>query len=243
VIIKGKIMKMPLIGITPIWDKKEGCICIYPGYIRGLEKAGAVPVILPLFVSETILKQIAGSLDGFIFSGGGDLSPEWYGQTKSEHCGEACEERDKMEACLFREAVLNQNKPALGICRGIQLINAFLGGTLYQDLPTEFSSTINHRQERPYDVPVHTIRLLPESPLAKLIGKERLEVNSHHHQAINKLAEGLEIMAVADDGVVEAVYMPARLYVWGVQWHPELMPNEEATAKLFASFVRSTIHD
>jgi putative glutamine amidotransferase len=232
-------MKMPLIGITPIWDKEEGCIRIYPGYIRGLEKAGAVPVILPLFVSEAVLKQIAETLDGFIFSGGGDLDPKWYGETKSEHCGEACEERDKMEAYLFREAVLNQNKPALGICRGIQLFNAFLGGTLYQDLPTEFPSTIGHRQNRPYDVPAHAIRLLPESPLYKLIGKERLEVNSHHHQAINKLAEGLEVMAMADDGVVEAVYMPARPYVWGVQWHPELMPNEEATAKLFASFVGS----
>jgi len=232
-------MKMPLIGITPIWHKDEGCVCIYPGYIRALEEAGAVPVILPLTVTEPVLKQLADSFDGFLFSGGGDLDPEWYGQEKSEHCGEACEARDKMEAYLFREAVLNQDKPALGICRGIQLFNAFLGGSLYQDIPTEFPSAIGHRQDRPYDVPAHAVRLLPESPLAKLVGKERIEVNSHHHQAISTLADGLEIMALADDGLAEAVYMPARPYVWAVQWHPELMPTEEASRRLFASFVGS----
>ena len=233
-------MKMPLIGITPIWNTKEACVCMYPGYTRGLEEAGAVPVILPLDVTETVLKQIAGLFDGFVFSGGGDLAPEWYGQEKTDHCGEACEARDKMEAYLFREAVLGQNKPALGICRGIQLFNAFLGGSLYQDLPTEFASAICHRQQPPYNVPAHAVRLLPESPLAKLMGRERLEVNSHHHQAINRLAEGLEIMALADDGLAEAAYMPDRPYVWAVQWHPELMPNEEASRRLFASFVRST---
>ncbi|MDR1803198.1 MAG: gamma-glutamyl-gamma-aminobutyrate hydrolase family protein [Treponema sp.] len=232
-------MKMPLIGITPMWDEKDGRVYIYTGYIRGLEKAGAAPVILPLGVPESVLKQIAEYCDGFLFSGGADLDPKYYGQAKAEHCGDVCEVRDKMEEYIFREGVLAQNKPALGICRGIQLFNAFLGGSLYQDLPTEFSSAINHRQKPPYSVPAHEIRLLPESPLGRLIGKERLEVNSHHHQAINALAEGFEVMAYADDGVVEAVYMPGRRYVWGVQWHPELMPNEDATAKIFASFVSS----
>jgi putative glutamine amidotransferase len=234
-------MGMPLIGITPIWDEKESRVCIYPGYIRGLEEAGAAPVILPLNVSEAVLKHIADSFDGFLFSGGPDLAPEWYGQEKADYCGEICEARDKMEAYLFREAVLNQNKPAFGICRGIQLFNAFLGGNLYQDLPAEFPGTIAHRKGPPFDVPAHAVHLLPESPLGKLIGKERLEVNSHHHQAINALAEGLEIMALSDDGLVEAVYMPARPYVWAVQWHPELLPNDDASGKLFASFVRSAI--
>jgi len=234
-------MKMPLIGITPIWDEKDSRVYMYPGYIRGLEKAGAAPVILPLGVPEAVLKQITEYCDGFLFSGGADLDPKYYGQTKSEHCGDVCEVRDKMEEYIFREGVLAQNKTALGICRGIQLFNAFLGGSLYQDLPTEFSSEINHRQKPPYSVPVHAVRLLGESPLGRLIGKERLEVNSHHHQAINKLADGFEVMAFADDGVVEAVYMPDRRYVWGVQWHPELMPNEEATAKIFASFVENTV--
>jgi len=231
---------MPLIGVTPIWDAGNSRILMPPGYIRGLEEAGAVPVILPLSVSETVLKRIADFFDGFLFTGGPDLAPEYYGQIKAEHCGEICEARDKMEACLFREAVLAQNKPALGICRGLQLFNAFLGGDLYQDIPTEISSEISHRKGPPYDFTSHAVRLLPESPLAKLVGKERIEVNSHHHQSIKGLVKGFEIMAVADDGIIEAAYMPARPFVWAVQWHPELLPNDEASKKLFASFVKST---
>ena len=213
---------------------------MYPGYARGLEEAGAVPVILPLTVSETVLKQIADTCDGFIFTGGGDLDPKLYGQTKADYCGEICEARDQMEAFLFREAVLRQNKPALGICRGIQVFNALLGGSLYQDLPTEFSSAIGHRQKPPYDVHAHTVRILPESPLGKLVGEERLGVNSHHHQGINRIAEGFEVMALADDGLVEAVYMPDRPYVWAVQWHPEIILKDEASKRLFASFVKNT---
>ena len=229
---------MPLIGITPIWNGKDGYICMYLSYIRSLERAGAVPVILPLAVSETVLGQIADRFDGFLFSGGADLDPKYYGQAKSEHCGDIHEGRDTMEEYIFREGVLAQNKPALGICRGIQLFNAFLGGSLYQDIPSEYSSTLTHRQTPPFSVPVHAVRFPGESPLGKLLGKERLEVNSHHHQAINALAKGLEAMAFADDGLVEAVYMPDRRYVWGVQWHPELMPDEDASAKIFASFVK-----
>ena len=211
-----------------------------PGYMQGLEEAGAVPVILPLTVSETVLKQTADFVDGFLFTGGHDLDPKLYGHAKTEHCEEVCEARDQMEACLFREAVLNQNKPALGICRGIQLFNVLLGGSLYQDLSAEFSASINHIKGPPYDVPAHTVRFPPESPLRKLTGKEHLEVNSYHHQGIKRIAKGLEIMALADDGLVEAVYMPNRFYVWAVQWHPEFSLNDETSKKLFTSFVENT---
>jgi putative glutamine amidotransferase len=142
-----------------------------------------------------------------------------------------------MEAFVFREAVLNQGKPALGICRGIQFINAALGGSLYQDIPTELPSKITHSMKPPYDAPAHSVRLLPESPLSKLTGKERLEVNSSHHQGIKRLAKGLEAMAWSDDGLVEAVYMPDHPYVWAVQWHPEMSLGDEDSRKIFASFV------
>ena len=208
--------------------------------MQGLEDAGAVPVILPLTASEAVLKQISGVFDGFLFTGGGDLDPVMYGQVKADYCGEICEPRDKMESYLFREAVMNQKKPALGICRGIQLFNVMLGGSLYQDIPAEFSKEIDHLAGPPYDVHVHGVRLLPESPLCKLVGKERIDVNSNHHQSINRLAEGLQVMALADDGVVEAVYMPARPFVWAVQWHPELLLKDDASKKLFAAFVEKT---
>jgi putative glutamine amidotransferase len=208
-----------------------------PGYMKGLEEVGAVPVILPLTVSETVLKKAADFFNGFLFTGGHDVDPKLYGQAKTDHCGAVCETRDQMEAYLFRDAVLNQNKPALGICRGIQLFNALLGGSLYQDLPAELSNSVSHAKGPPYDVPAHTVRLLPESPLSKLAGKNSLEVNSYHHQGINRIAEGLEIMAMADDGLVEAVYMPNRYWVWAVQWHPEFSLNDEISKKLFTSFV------
>jgi len=229
-------MNRSIIGVVPLWDEKKDSIWMLPGYMNGLEEAGAVPVILPLTVSEAVLKKTADFFDGFLFTGGHDVDPKLYRHEKTDRCGEVCETRDQMEAYLFREAVLNQNKPALGICRGIQLFNVLLGGTLYQDLPAEFSNSVSHAKGPPYDVPAHNVRLLPGSPLCKLAGKDHLEVNSYHHQGINRIAEGLEIMAMADDGLVEAVYMPDRSWVWAVQWHPEFTPNDETAKKLFASF-------
>jgi len=232
-------MEQPIIGVIPLWDEKKDSIWMLPGYMQGLEEAGAVPIILNLTISETVLKQTVCSVDGFLFTGGHDVNPKLYGQERTDYCGEICEIRDQMEAYIFRETVLNQNKPALGICRGIQLFNVLLGGTLYQDIPTEFSGAIKHIKGPPYDVPAHNVRLIPESPLCQLIGKEYIEVNSYHHQGINKLAKGLEIMALANDGLVEAVYMPAHAYVWAIQWHPEFSLKDETSKKIFSSFVKS----
>jgi len=226
-----------MIGVIPLWDEKKDSIWMLPGYMQGLEEAGAVPVILPLTESENVLKQTADKFDGFLFTGGHDVNPKLYGQEKTVHCEELCEERDRMEAYIFREAVLKQNKPALGICRGIQLFNVLLGGSLYQNIPTELPGAITHVKGPPYDVPAHTVRIVKKSPLYELFGKEHIEVNSYHHQGVNRIAEGLEIMALADDGLVEAVYMPDRQYVWAVQWHPEFSLNDEISKKIFASFV------
>jgi putative glutamine amidotransferase len=233
-------MEKPVIGVIPLWDEKKDSIWMLPGYMQGLEEAGAVPIILPLTVSETVLKQTIDLSDGFLFTGGHDVDPKMYKQEKTGLCGETCEARDKMEEYIFHEAVLKQNKSALGICRGIQFFNVLLGGSLYQDLPAEFSNSIKHVKEPPYDEPAHSVNLFPGSPLKKLIGKEQVDVNSYHHQGIKKLAERLEIMATAGDGLVEAVYMPDRRYVWAIQWHPEFSLKDEISKKIFASFVENT---
>jgi putative glutamine amidotransferase len=229
-------MERPVIGVMPLWDEQKNSIWMLPGYMRGIEEAGAVPLILPLTDSEAALKRAVDLVDGFLFTGGQDVNPDVYGDPKSARCGEICGTRDRMEAFVFREGVLNLGKPALGICRGIQFINAALGGSLYQDIPAELPSAITHSMKPPYDAPAHAVRLLPESPLSKLTGKERLEVNSSHHQGIKRLANGLEAMAWADDGLVEAVYMPDRPYVWAVQWHPEMSLGDEDSRKIFAAF-------
>jgi len=232
-------MERPVIGVIPLWDDDKDSVWMLPGYARGLEDAGAVPVILPLTVSTVTLAQAAGLCDGFLFTGGHDINPKLYGQEKSARCGEICDVRDQMEAYIFRESVLNRGKPALGICRGIQLFNALLGGTLYQDIPTELPSAVTHAKGPPYDTPAHAVRLLPESALRKLIGKERLEVNSYHHQGINKLADGLEAAALSDDGLVEAVCMPGHPYLRAVQWHPEFSLSDGASKKIFADFAET----
>jgi len=230
-------MKQPMIGLTPLWDAKKGDIRMDPAYPHALEEAGAVPVILSLTDSETVLKQFANTFDGFLFAGGPDMHPNYYGQEKADYCGEICEMRDKLEAYMFREAVINQNKPALGICRGIQVINIMLGGSLYQDIPTQLPGTIKHSYGPPYDTPIHNVSIVPESPLFKLVGKECLGVNSCHHQGISTLAKGLEVMAKSDDGLIEAVYMPNHPFVWAVQWHPECSIKEEISKKIFSLFV------
>jgi len=233
-------MERPIIGVIPLWDDKKDSVWMLPGYTHGLEEAGATPLILPLTVSEAVLKQAAGLCDGFLFTGGHDVNPKLYNQEKSALCGEICEARDKMEAYIFREAVLKRGKSALGICRGIQFFNAILGGTLYQDIPTEFPSAVNHNVSGPpYDAPAHAVRLLPESALYKLAGKERVEVNSYHHQGINKLADGLEVMALSDDGLVEAICLPGHPCLRAVQWHPEFSLKDDFSKKIFASFVET----
>jgi putative glutamine amidotransferase len=233
-------MEKPIIGVIPLWDEEKDSIWMLPGYMQGLEEAGAVPVILPLTVSENVLKQTVDLFDGFLFTGGHDVDPKMYKQEKTNLCGEICETRDKMEEYIFHEAVLKQNKSALGICRGIQFFNVMLSGSLYQDIVCEFSNSVTHVKGPPYDVPAHSVNLVPESPLYKLIGKKQLDVNSYHHQGIKKLAEGLEIMATADDGLVEAVYMPERRYVWAIQWHPEFSLKDETSKKIFSSFIENT---
>jgi len=232
-------MDRPTIGLIPLWDEKEDSLWMRPGYMQGLEEAGAVPVILPLTGNEAVLKKAASFFDAFLFTGGSDLHPKLYGQELTGHCEDICEIRDQMEAYIFREGVLNQKKPALGICRGIQVFNVALGGNLYQDIPTELPSVIDHRPGPPYYEPAHNVRLLPESPLCKLAGKESIVVNSRHHQGINRIGKGLEVMALSDDGLVEAVYMPDHPFLWAVQWHPECALNEEISKKIFSSFVRA----
>ena len=129
--------------------------------------------------------------------------------------------------------------PVLGICRGIQLINALMGGTLYQDLPTEYSSQTEHHQSPPYDVPCHEVRIVEGSPLFLLLGKSTIGVNSYHHQAVKRLAEGLSPMAYSEDGLVEAVQAQGKRFIWAVQWHPEFSYMKDADSrKIFREFVR-----
>jgi putative glutamine amidotransferase len=231
-------MEKPVIGVAPLWDEQKDSLWMLPGYMEGVVRAGGLPLMLPLTMDEDAVRQLAGLCAGFLFTGGHDVFPGLYGAEVSALCGPVCEERDAMEKALFSIAVLKLNKPAFGICRGIQLFNALLGGTLYQDVSAQLQkSTITHRQKPPYDRPIHQVGIEPGSPLRGLLGTDVLAVNSSHHQGIAELSPELVPMARAEDGLIEAVCMKGKTFVWAVQWHPEMAPAEESSGKLFGAFV------
>ena len=228
----------PIIGVMPLWDDKKDSIWMLPGYFDGIDKAGGIPIMLPFSKNESDIEQVCNLCDGFLFTGGHDVSPEVYQEERMKGTS-PCLKRDQLEAEVFKKAV-EADKPVLGICRGIQFINAALGGTLYQDLPTQHPSDIAHRQPAPYDVPSHHVLIRKDSPLYECLKTEELPVNSCHHQAIKELAPGLKIMASATDGIIEAVYMPAKRFLWAVQWHPEFSyKNNESSMKIFKAFINA----
>lgn len=234
-------MKKPIIGVTLLWDEEKNSYWMLPGYLEGLEEAGAIPIILPLAADGADIAQLADLCDGFLFTGGQDVAPQLYGEAMKPTCGELCPARDTLERELLNRA-LEQDKPILGICRGLQILNVTLGGTLYQDLPTEHPSEIEHSMKPPYDQAAHTVRILPDTPLAALLQKQELGVNSCHHQAIRSLAPSLVEMARSTDDLIEAMYLPGKTFVWGVQWHPELsFRTDEDSRKMFMALVTAVI--
>ena len=208
-----------------------------PGYMDGISQAGGIPVIFPFSSDEQELEQLAEMCDGFLFTGGHDVMPELYGEAPLPGLNECCEKRDRMETIVLRKAIA-ADKPVLGICRGIQFINAALGGTLYQDLPSQHPSDVEHHQTPPYDKHAHFVSVTAGSPLYECLGAEQLSVNSYHHQAVDRLAPGLAAMAVSPDGLTEALYKPDHSFLWAVQWHPEFSyRTDENSRKIFKAFV------
>lgn len=233
-------MKKPMIGLIPLYDEEKESLWMLPGYMEGIIEAGGIPIMLPLTEDDQILSQLENQCDGFLFTGGHDVSPELYGETPLKECGIICKERDAMEKKLFAMA-LEADKPVLGICRGIQFINAVLGGNLYQDLPAQHPSKLEHHQTPPYDIPIHKVKILENSPLHKLLNIPELAVNSYHHQAVKDLSPRLTAMAYSTDDLVEAVYMKDKKFVWAVQWHPEFShKTDENSKKIFKKFIDET---
>ena len=229
----------PLVGVMPLWDDDKDSIWMLPGYLDGLKEAGATPVIFPLTEDPEEISGLVDICDGILLTGGHDVTPSIYGEEPLEGKVSCCITRDNMEKLVLEDA-MKKNKPVLGICRGIQFINALLGGTLYQDLPSQHPSDIEHHQTPPYDIPVHEVNIRKGTPLFDCLRTERISVNSYHHQAVKDLAPGLEVMAESEDGIVEAIYMPSYGFLWAVQWHPEFSYKKDVNSKkIFQAFVES----
>ena len=228
----------PLIGLLAEIDENE-----YSGvkrqYTYATEAAGGVPVLLPYTDDSELVREAVAACDGILLTGGGDVNPDLYGEAMRETCGRVNPLRDDLELAAFA-AALELGRPVLAICRGIQLMNVALGGTLYQDIPTELDTNIMHRQtEGRYELS-HYVTVVGGTPLDALLGEERIQVNSFHHQAIRELAAGLAVMARADDGIIEAVYGTDSHYIRGYQWHPELIyDTDEFAPLLFEDFINA----
>lgn len=236
-------MRKPLIGLTPSHDTENDDLKMRPTYMRALKAAGAIPVVMPLEVSDEDLRQLAKTMDGFLFTGGPDVHPFLFGEETLTHCNNVSAARDQMEISLL-PLVLELKKPVLGICRGIQVLNIALGGNIWQDIPSQVERDfpLAHSQPFYYTIPCHTVSLAENSLLAQITGTDSLKVNSMHHQAVKDLAPGLTASAHSPDYLIEALEMPGYPFFIGVQWHPEYLweKNEEAF-RLFQAFVKACI--
>lgn len=232
----------PVIGLIPLYDDDLESYWMLPGYMKVLEQCGALPIMFPLTSDEAELDQLFDMVDGILLTGGHDVGTDVYGEEPTPNCGKPCVLRDKMEKYLLDKA-LEANLPVFGICRGIQFINAALGGTLYQDIPTEYPSEVEHHMSLPYDRGIHQVEVFDNTLLAQIIGKGYHQVNSYHHQAIKELAPSLMSMAVSEDGLIEAVCVPDKFFVVAVQWHPEFSYESDIeSCRLVQAFVDACEH-
>lgn len=211
-------------------------------YIQTLTNAGAIPWLIPL-VDEGTLRGIYDQLDGVFLPGGADIDPATYGSDPHPLCDKTDRERDRVEVSLAKWA-LEEQKPVLGVCRGMQLINVAAGGSLYQDIADELPGALKH-DYFPFrggsfarDHLAHEVTVAQGTRLAGLMGAGDLKVNSMHHQGVRQLGRGLVSTAVAPDGLIEAIEGNGDGYLLAVQWHPEaLTENDPRTRSLFADFI------
>ena len=211
-------------------------------YSRACEESGLLPLLLPVTGDEAVRMAQLDLVDGLLFSGGLDIHPGFYGEGDTVHPATETEAggRDVHEIALARAAVA-RDLPVFAICRGLQVLNVALGGTLYQDLPTQVGTEWAHRQGPHSSEKTHCTRVAPGSRLAKILGGvDMLPINSHHHQAARDVAPGLVVTARAEDGVVEALEKPDARYLLAVQWHPENLYETDAPSRaLFAAFAEA----
>ncbi len=229
-------MKRPIIAVTaPVLD--NGDMTLFYDYIHAIEAAGGAPVIIPYTENIEALSATLSVCDGILFTGGVDIEPTCYGEERLPDCGLAQPKRDELELKIF-DLIRDMSIPIMAICRGAQLVNVALGGSLYQDIYTQYETDLAHRTTEPRYGYAHEVCVTEGTPLHALLGEDTVRVNTFHHQAIKTLGEGLGVMAKAPDGIIEAVYSEGERYIRAYQWHPErLHYTDEFNQMLFTDFI------
>jgi putative glutamine amidotransferase len=231
-------MTKPLIGIgsdISITPGKRDRAFAYTTYIDSLRRAGAIPVLIPPQPENA--REIVDELDGLVLAGGDDCDPAVYGEEKHPSVEPMDARRQEGDITLAKIA-RDRGIPTLGICLGVQVMNVAAGGTLVQDIDSQMQTEIEHASE-PEDRARHDILIEGDTRLASILGKNEINVNSSHHQAIKKVGDGLRVTAHAPDGIIEGLEDPRHPFYVGVQWHPEDMPREDSASKIFGAFVKA----
>lgn len=230
---------MVRIGLTAGFEQMNRLPSSYINhdYVNALITKGAVPILIPAIDDFGIIDQYLEHVDGIMLTGGEDVDPELYNEKNSGLSLDVCRARDRAEMYIIEKS-LKMGYPILGICRGFQILNVFFGGTLYQDIPSQFGKAVEHvnpMAER--EALHHDVIIRHDSRIGRLFGSERVKVNSRHHQGIRRLGDGLLESAAADDGIIEAFEDPGRGIV-AVQWHPENITRvSEGCSRLFGDLV------
>lgn len=226
-----------VVGIAPLWDDRLKTMWCSTDYVKAIEACGASALIIPITTDIDAAVRVLSMCDGFFVTGGQDVNPACYGEDRLPQCGANAPLRDMMEPSLFRYAK-EHDMPTMCVCRGIQSMNVSLGGTLYQDLPTQNPSDIKHRMAVPFDRFEHDVEFPEDSPLFKILEKNTIKVNSTHHQAVKRVADNMKPAAFAPDGVIEAIYYPEKKFFLGLQWHPEMLYTKDPDSKkIYQAFV------
>jgi len=230
------------IGITPArTDEERPWMQIRTEYINAVIRAGAMPILLPLTNNKKVIDEVFQLVDGIIFSGGADVNPSCYGEEILSTCGKPDALRDEMELYMINRAIREQ-KPFIAICRGCQVFNVAMGGTVYQDIHTQLEGAINHPCFLTPRERVHDVFIEKNTKIYEIFGKESVCVNSCHHQGIKKLGDGLIVSAKSADGLVEGIELPNHPCAIGFQWHPEaleeLFDEEKSVFNYFINKVK-----
>lgn len=232
-------MIKPLIGITTKLDKTGNLprVVLLENYTRSILRAGGIPVLLPVGLQPESAASLCARLDGILLSGGGDIDPRHYNGIRHDLTDGIDPERDAFELALVREATAT-GSPLFGICRGLQVINVAMGGSLCQHIPDQYGDRIHH-QSKVFSQYIHSVAIRSGTRFAGFVDRQELKVNSLHHQGIDRLAGGFEVTAVAGDGLIEGIESRNGAFMAGVQWHPEALHEDPAAAAIFQGFTRA----